>query len=135
MKKKIGTYLLLILWAIIVLFPFYWMILTSFKSYSSYNSEYVPLLYTTKPTIENYISVFKEVALGKYLLNTLIFTVCTVIMMMITTILCAYAFARLKFKGKKILFTLLLALMMIPNELVIITNYVTITNLNLRNTF
>ncbi len=129
------TYFLLTIWAIIVLFPFYWMILTSLKSYGSYNNEYIPKLYTTNPTLENYISAFQEVALGKYIANTVIFTLITVGIMMIVTILAAYAFARLQFKGKNITFTLLLSLMMIPNELVIITNYVTITNLGLRNTF
>lgn len=133
--KKIGIHLFLVLWAFIVLFPFYWMILTSFKSYGSYNAEYIPKLYTLSPTIENYISAFTQVNLAKYFSNTLIFTILTTAIMLFVTILAAYAFARLKFKGKNILFTLFLSLMMIPNELVVITNFVTITNWNLRNTF
>ncbi len=133
--KKVCIHLFLLLWAIIVLFPFYWMVLTSFKSYGSYNSEYIPKLFTTSPTIENYISAFQEVDLVRYFGNTVIFTVFTTLLMLLVTILAAYAFARLKFKGKNIVFTLYLSLMMIPNELVVITNFVTITNWNLRNTF
>ena len=132
---NIIKYSLLTIWAIIVLFPFYWMILTSLKSYASYNSEYIPKFFTLSPTIENYINAFTTVSLGKYLLNTVIFTIITTLLMVIVTILASFAFSRLQFKGKKLLFTLFLSLMMIPNELVIITNFVTITNLNLRNTF
>lgn len=137
MKKqtKIITYLMLILWAVIVLFPFYWMILTSLKSYSQYNSERVPAFFTLSPTLQNYLDAFSAVPLGRYLLNTLIFTVVTTAIMMGVIILAAYAFARLDFAGRDLVFTLFLSLMMIPNELVIITNYATVTNLGLRNTF
>ncbi|MCD8119779.1 MAG: carbohydrate ABC transporter permease [Lachnospiraceae bacterium] len=128
-------YVLLTLWALIVLFPFYWMVLTSVKSYSAYNSEYIPKFYTTSPTLENYIEAFESVPLGQYLLNTLIFTVLTTAIMMVVITLAAFAFARLQFRGKNLVFTLFLSLMMIPNELVVITNFTTITNLDLRNTF
>ena len=135
-KVKTGIiYAFLILWAIVVLFPFYWMVLTSFKSYGSYNAEYIPLLYASDPTLENYVSAFTEVPLARYFLNTLIFTIATTALMLFVTILSAYAFARLQFRGKNLVFTLYLSLMMIPTELVIITNYVTITNLDLRNSY
>ena len=98
--KKTVIYFFLAVWALMVLFPFYWMILTSFKTYSAYNSEYIPK--------------------G---------------LMMIVIIPAAFAFSRLDFKGRNLLFTFFLALMMIPNELVIITNFQTITNLGMRNTF
>ena len=133
--KKICIHVFLVFWALVVLFPFYWMILTSFKSYGSYNSEYIPKLFVSSPTLENYISAFSEVNLAGYFGNTVLFTVITTGVMLFVTILAAYAFARLKFKGKNIVFTLFLSLMMIPNELVVITNFVTITNWNLRNTF
>ena len=133
--RKAVTYTGLTVWALMVLFPFYWMILTSFKSYSSYNSEFVPKFYITSPTFQNYIDAFTTVSLGRYLLNTALFTIVTTTVMLIVTILAAFAFARLKFTGKNIIFILFLALMMIPNELVIITNFVTITNLDLRNSF
>ncbi len=129
------TYLFLTLWAVVVLFPFYWMLLTSIKSYSSYNAEYVPTFFTANPTIQNYLDAFTAVPLAQYLLNTLVFTVVTTAIMLIVTILAAFAFARLQFRGKDLAFTLFLALMMIPSELVVITNFVTITNLDLRNSF
>lgn len=128
-------YFLLTLWGIIVLFPFYWMLLTSVKSYGSYNAEYIPSFYTLSPTLQNYVDAFTTVSLGKYLLNTLLFTLITTALMLIVITLAAFAFARLDFPGKNAAFTLFLALMMIPNELVIITNFTTITNLGLRNTF
>lgn len=133
--RNVVIYTLLILWAVMVLFPFYWMILTSVKSYSSYNSEYVPSFFTLSPTVQNYIDAFTTVSLGRYLWNTLIFTVITTAIMLIVITLAAFAFARLEFRGKNIAFALFLSLMMIPNELVIITNFVTITNLDLRNSF
>ena len=133
--RNVVIYTLLILWAVMVLFPFYWMILTSVKSYSSYNSEYVPSFFTLSPTMQNYIDAFTTVSLGRYLWNTLIFTVITTAIMLIVITLAAFAFARLEFRGKNIAFALFLSLMMIPNELVIITNFVTITNLDLHNSF
>ena len=133
--RNVVIYTLLILWAVMVLFPFYWMILTSVKSYSSYNSEYVPSFFTLSPTMQNYIDAFTTVSLGRYLWNTLIFTVITTAIMLIVITLAAFAFARLEFRGKNIAFALFLSLMMIPNELVIITNFVTITYLDLRNRF
>lgn len=132
---NIFVYVMLGIWAVMVLFPFYWMILTSFKSYSSYNSEYVPKFFTLSPTIQNYIDAFTAVPLAKYFLNTLIFTVITTAVMLVVTILAAYAFARMNFPGKNLVFSLFLALMMIPSELVVITNFTTITNLDMRNTF
>ncbi len=132
---NIFTYIVLTLWGIMVLFPFYWMILTSVKSYSSYNSEYVPKFFTLSPTLENYKEAFTAVPLARYFLNTVIFTVITTAVMLVVTVLAAFAFARLNFRGKNIAFTAFLALMMIPTELVVITNFTTITNLELRNTF
>lgn len=137
-RKKVTsaiTYTLLTLWALIVLFPFYWMLLTSVKSYSAYSSEYIPKFFTLSPTMQNYVDAFTEVQLGKYFLNTAIFTLATTAIMLVVITLAAFAFARLEFKGKNIAFVLFLSLMMIPNELVIITNFVTVTNLDMRNTF
>lgn len=132
---KTLVYILLIIWAVVVLFPFYWMILTSLKSYGTYNSEYIPKFFVSNPTLENYFQAFSAVPLARYFLNTIIFTLITTALMLIVVVLAAYAFARLDFKGKNFTFTAFLSLMMIPNELVIITNFVTITNLGLRNTF
>lgn len=126
---------LLIFWAIVVLFPFYWMLLTSVKSYGAYNAEYVPQFITLNPTIANYVQAFTSVNLSQYFVNTIIFTVITTLMMLVVVVLSAFAFSRLEFKGKNLVFTLFLSLMMIPNELVVITNFVTITNMGMRNTF
>ena len=133
--RKGLTYAFLTIWALIVLFPFYWMLLSSVKSYSSYNAEYVPQLYTLAPTMENYTYAFTEVPLARYFMNTVIFTGVTTALMLVVTVLAAFAFSRLDFGGKDLLFTAFLSLMMIPNELVIITNFVTITNWDMRNTF
>ena len=121
-------YLFLVIWAVIVLFPFYWMVLTSVKNTASYNNEKTPEFITMEPTGENYVKAFTEVSLGRYFANTLIFTVATTGLMMLVIVPAAFAFSRLEFKGKNLLFALFLSLMMIPTELVIITNYVTIVN-------
>lgn len=133
--RRAVTYVLLALWAVIVLFPFYWMVLTSVKSYSAYSSERIPAFFTLSPTLQNYRDAFTAVPLGRYFLNTAIFTVATTAIMLVVITLAAFAFARLNFRGKQLAFTCFLALMMIPNELVIITNFVTITDAGLRNTF
>ncbi len=133
--RNIFVYAMLVLWALMVLFPFYWMVLTSLKSYGTYNAEYIPKFFTLSPTLQNYADAFISVPLGRYLLNTLLFTAVTTALMLFVTTLAAFAFARLSFRGKNLVFTLFLALMMIPNELVIITNFVTITDAGLRNSF
>ncbi|MBQ7678335.1 MAG: carbohydrate ABC transporter permease [Butyrivibrio sp.] len=137
MKKLVSvlTWILLIVWALLVLFPFYWMLLTSFKSYGAYNAEFIPRFIMTDPTLDNYREAFQGVPLLKYLWNTLFFTLCTTALMMIISVLAAFAFARLRFPGSDLLFLLLLSLMMIPAELVVITTFVTLTDLGLRNSF
>ncbi len=132
---KTVTYVLLVFWAVLVLFPFYWMVLTSLKGYGAYNSEYVPQFFTLSPTLENYAEAFRAVPLARYFWNTAVFTVATTAIMLVVITLAAFAFARLSFKGKNAAFVLFLSLMMIPNELVVITNFVTVTNLNMRNSF
>ena len=129
------TYALLGVWALIVLFPFYWMILTSVKSYSQYSGEFVPQFITLSPTMENYLTAFTAVPLAKYLLNTVIFTVATTAIMLVVTVLAAFGFSRMSFRGRDVAFTVFLSMMMIPNELVIITNFLTVTQLDWRNTF
>ena len=133
--RRAVTYVLLALWAVIVLFPLYWMVLTSVKSYSAYSSERIPAFFSLSPTLQNYRDAFTAVPLGRYFLNTVIFTVATTAIMLVVITLAAFAFARLNFRGKQLAFTCFLALMMIPNELVIITNFVTITDAGLRNAF
>ena len=132
---RVLTYLLLGVWAVVVLFPFYWMLLTSVKDYGAYNAEHIPTFFTLSPTLQNYKDAFTSVPLGRYLANTVFFAVVTTALMVVVITLSAYAFARMEFRGKNLLFTLFLSLMMIPTELVVITNFATITGLELRNTF
>ena len=129
------TYAFLAIWAVIVLFPFYWMILSSIKSYGQYSSEFIPQFITLNPTLENYFTAFTAVPLTKYLLNTVIFTVSTTAIMLIVTVLAAFGFSRMSFRGRDLAFAIFLSMMMIPNELVIITNFLTVTELDWRNTF
>ena len=112
---KTLTFAFLAFWALVVLFPFYWMILTSFKSYGEYNAEFIPKLFTITPTFENYVKAFTAVPLAKYFLNTLIFTVATTAIMLIVIVPAAFAFARLEFKGKNFVFTLFLSLTHLHN--------------------
>ena len=133
--KNTVIYAFLGIWGLMVLFPFYWMVLTSFKSYASYNGEKIPKFYVTDPTFENFTNAFAQVPLGRYLLNTFVFTVVTTFVMVIVITLAAFAFSRLEFKGRDLLFTVFLSMMMIPGELIVITNFVTITNMDMRNTF
>ena len=130
-----AVYFFLTVWALFVLFPFYWMLLTSLKSYSAYNGEYIPTFFTLSPTPGNYLEAFSAVPLAGYFLNTLIFTLATTALMLFVIVFAAYAFARLSFPGKDLLFSFFLSLMMIPTELVIITNFQTITAWGMRNTF
>ena len=132
---KCVTYVFLTVWGLIVLFPFYWMLLTSIKSYSQYSGEFIPQFITLSPTFENYLMAFTAVPLADYLVNTLIFTLATTAIMLVVTVLAAFGFSRMSFKGRDLAFTIFLSMMMIPSELVVITNFVTVTNLDLRNTF
>ena len=137
MKKQTNPliYIFLTLWGILVLFPFYWMVMTAFKSYSAYNAEFIPQLFVSEPTFENFTQAFSAVPLGTYFLNTVIFTLITTALMLLVTVLAAFGFSRLRFPGRDLAFTVFLALMMVPSELVVITNFVTVSELDLRNTF
>ena len=96
---KIVVYSLLTFWALMVLFPFYWMILSSVKSYGAYNAEYIPKFFTLAPTGENYVQAFTAVPLARYFLNTVIYTVATTAIMLIVVVPAAFAFARLDSGG------------------------------------
>ena len=91
--QNVIVYTLLSLWAVMVLFPFYWMLLTSVKSYGAYSSEYIPQFFTLSPTLDNYIEAFTAVPLAGYFANTLLFTVLTTALMLVVIILAAFAFA------------------------------------------
>ena len=128
------TYAFLILIAIIVLFPFYWMIISSLKTLDEYKLS-VPTLFPETIVFGNYAEAFTEANLGRLFLNTVYVGLVSTILSLIITVLSAFAFARLEFKGKNALFAVLLATMMIPGELFTITNYQTVFYLNWMNTF
>ena len=128
------TYAFLIAMAIIVLFPFYWMIISSLKSLAEYRLN-VPTFWPKKILWFNYVEAFNAASLGRLFINTMIVGVVSTLLSLVITVLSAFAFARLEFKGRDTLFTLLLATMMIPGELFTITNYTTVTNLNWMNTY
>jgi multiple sugar transport system permease protein len=128
------TYTFLILLAIIVLFPFYWMINSSLKSLEEYRWS-TPSFWPTIVHFENYIAAYNTADLGRLFMNTVIVGVVSTILSLVITILSAFAFARLEFKGKNALFAGLLGTMMIPGELFTITNYQTVFNLGWMNSF
>ena len=129
-----GTYLFLGLMALIVLFPFYWMIISSLKTLDEYRMS-TPTFWPRVIMLSNYLDAFTTASLGRLFLNTMYVGLVSTILSLVITILTAFAFARLEFKGKETLFALLLATMMIPGELFTITNYSTVTNLGWINTY
>ena len=131
---QVFLYVFLLLMAVMVLFPFYWMIISSLKSLSEYR-ESVPTFFPRKVMFSNYAQAFTSANLGRLFMNTLYVGVVSTILSLVITILSAFAFARLEFKGKNALFAALLATMMIPGELFTITNYSTVTKLGWINTY
>ena len=124
---KTGTYVFLLLMALIVLFPFYWMIISSLKSVDEYKLP-VPTFWPKQIIIGNYGAAFKTANLGTLFTNTMIVGVVSTLLSLVITVLSAFAFARLEFKGRDAMFAALLATMMIPGELFTITNYQTVSN-------
>ena len=133
----IGTvlrYAFLILVAIVVLFPFYWMIISSLKSVEEYRLT-IPTFWPKNPMWSNYVAAFEVGNLGTLFKNTVIVGIVSTILSLVITVLSAFAFARLEFKGKNLLFAGLLATMMIPGEMFTITNYVTVVRFGWLNTY
>ena len=131
---KAFCYALLIFMALVVLFPFYWMINSSLKSLAEYRQS-VPTFWPQKVLWSNYAEAFTAASLGRLFFNTAYVGIVSTILSLVITILSAFAFARLEFRGKNLLFSALLATMMIPGELFTITNYSTVTNLGWMNTY
>lgn len=131
---KILVYVFLIIMALVILFPFYWMINSSLKSLEEYKLS-VPTLWPKVIMLGNYAEAFNKANLGRLFLNTAYVGIVSTILSLVITVLSAFAFARLEFKGKNVLFAALLATMMIPGELFTITNYITVANLNWLNTY
>ena len=131
---KGGTYAFLLAMAVIVLFPFYWMLISSVKSLDEYRLS-IPTLWPKVILLSNYADAFTTANLGRLFMNTLYVGVVSTILSLVITVLSAFAFARLEFKGRETLFGALLATIMIPGELFTITNYATISALGWMNTF
>ena len=131
---KFFTYAFLIAMALIVLFPFYWMIISSLKTLDEYRLS-VPTFWPTRVMFGNYAEAFTTANLGKLFLNTAYVGVVSTLLSLVITVLSAFAFARLEFKGRETLFSALLATMMIPGELFTITNYLTVSQLGWLNSF
>ncbi len=132
--SKTLTYIFLLAMALAVLFPFYWMIISSLKTLSEYRQA-VPTFWPRQMMFSNYAEAFTTANLGDLFLNTLYVGLVSTILSLVITVLSAFAFARLEFKGKETLFGALLATMMIPGELFTITNYITINRLGWMHTF
>ena len=122
-------YLFLGFMALIIIFPFYWMIISSLKSMAEYKLR-VPTLFPERIIWYNYVSAFKVGELGKLFVNTIYVGIVSTILSLIITVISAFAFARLEFKGKNALFAAMLATMMIPGELFTITNFITVIKLD-----
>ena len=131
---KFFTYAFLIAMAVIVLFPFYWMIISSLKTLDEYRLN-VPTFWPQKIMLSNYMEAFTTASLGRLFYNTMIVGVVSTLLSLVITVLSAFAFARLEFKGRDAMFGALLATMMIPGELFTITNYSTVTQLGWMNTY
>ena len=131
---KFMTYAFLLLMALIVLFPFYWMIVSSLKSLDEYRLA-VPTFWPKRMMLGNYAEAFTTANLGRLFINTMIGGVVSTLLSLVITVLSAFAFARLEFKGRDAMFAALLATMMIPGELFTITNYSTVTSFGWLNTY
>ena len=127
-------YAFLIFMALVVLFPFYWMLNSSLKSLDEYRQS-IPTFWPNRILFSNYAEAFTTANLGRLFLNTLYVGLVSTILSLVITVLSAFAFARLEFKGKNVLFAALLATMMIPGELLTITNYITVSALGWKNTY
>ncbi|MBQ0009746.1 MAG: carbohydrate ABC transporter permease [Ruminococcus sp.] len=141
LRQKVGRvlilfllYLFLVAMAVVVLFPFYWMINSSLKTLEEYRLN-VPTFWPKQVMFSNYATAFTTANLGRLFINTMIVGLISTLLSLVITVLSAFAFARLEFKGKDLLFAGLLATMMIPGELFTITNYGTVSRLHWMNTY
>ena len=131
---KTGVYVFLSIMALIVLFPFYWMIISSLKTLAEYRQP-TPTFWPQLIMWSNYLEAFEKANLGQLFLNTAYVGIVSTLLSLVITVLSAFAFARLEFKGKETLFGALLSTMMIPGELFTITNYLTVNQLKWMDTW
>jgi multiple sugar transport system permease protein len=136
-KKKlvhIGIHLIVIVFSIIMLLPFLWMILTSFKTVGEATSVNPFVIFPKKLDISSFSTVWKNMSFFDLYKNTLLLIAWRVLCACLTATFAGYAFARLKFKGKNIMFSLVLFQMMIPSQIFIIPQYLMISKMNMTNT-
>lgn len=133
MIKKALIYLSLIVGAVIAVFPFFWMLVSSFKTAAEISAT-PPTVFPSIWTLENYVYAFRTAPFATYFVNSVIVTVSSIGLTGFTTILAAFAFSRLRFRGRDIIFALMLGLMMIPFEMLMITNFSTIVTFGLHDT-
>lgn len=131
---KFFLYLFLITMAVIIIFPFYWMLISSVKSLEEYRLA-VPTMFPKEILWGNYVEAFNQATLGTLFLNTMYVGIVSTLLSLVITVISAFAFARLEFRGKNALFAALLGTMMIPGELFTITNYATVNELGWMNTY
>lgn len=139
--EQVLLYAFLSIIGLFIVIPFFYMVITSFKSTSAYDAEQVAgklILYLDKSnfSVEQYVKVLgKSGDFGTYYLNTVIVAVASTAFTLVTTVLASFAFARVEFKGKNIIFMVLMATMMVPGEMMLLTNYQTTMSLGWRNTY
>ena len=124
---QVFLYVFLVAMALIIVFPFYFMLISSVKELAEYRLS-VQTLWPNKIVLFNYVEAFKTASLSTLFTNTLYVGVVSTVLSLVITVITAFAFARLEFKGKNAMFAALLATMMIPGELFTITNYQTVSN-------
>ncbi|MBP1971548.1 putative chitobiose transport system permease protein [Virgibacillus natechei] len=134
-SKKLLIYLLLIFITLFMLGPFIWLLSTALKSGGENIFQYPPKLIPDQVTFTNFVKVMETFPFWRYLFNSTIVTVLTVIFNVLFCSLAAYPLARMYFKGKNIIFILILSTMMIPFQLLMIPIYIMSLNLGLGNTY
>ena len=133
LANSIMVYAFLVLFALFMFFPFYWMIISSLKSASEI-AQKPPTIVPVNPSLENYLIAVKKVPLGRYMLNSLIVAAVSSVIILVTSSFAAYALSKLRLPGKRIILSILISLMMVPFELLVVTNYTTIVRIHLNNT-
>ena len=128
--KKLIVYVVLIFGAVFMVFPFFWMFSAAFKTSQEIN-KFPPQWLPSHLSLENFRIAVEKAPFARYFLNSLVVTCSCVLLTGVTTILASFAFSRLKFRGRDPLFSLLLSMMMIPFEMIVITNYAPIVHIGL----
>lgn len=133
--KLLSTYLLLLAIAAIMLLPLLWLVSTAFKSAGEDIFQFPPQFLPAQPTFSNFVKVWQTNPFGQYLFNSTLVSGLTVGLNLLFCALAAYPLARLNFRGKQLIFTLVVATILIPFQIVMIPLYILAVQLGLRNTY